>query len=224
MTESTQIELGKILKEAREKKAYTLRQLGEKTEITYSYISAVERGKYLPSKDKLIRLSDALDLNKEDLLVLAGFSPVEEESVKSYLGIFERNNRYNLEGLSERIFLERYALKDEVSEDGIWIEGSRRNQKRVKKEDDFFYYDVTDSSMEGEGIKKGYKVQIKVVSEIENGKIGLVSFKGDKLLRRVFHMEDKIFLQATQGYAPKLVPKRKARILGQAVKVEFNLE
>jgi transcriptional regulator with XRE-family HTH domain len=245
--ENTSSEIGQILKNARNDKGYTLRELGEKCSITYSYISAVERGAFKPSKDKLIKLAHALELNTDDLLVLAGFSPVEEEVVRSRIvdpaagtggflvsSMVGSGKTYHLEGLAERIFLERYANVEyeTLSKKPKTIKEKKREEKDINdylkslppfaKED--IYYIMPDDSMEGEGIKIGYKVWIDRNKEFHSGKIYLIRVQGKEYLRRVFEDNDKYLVQGTRGIAPKVYNKKKLKVIGQAVRVEFDLD
>lgn len=50
-------QIGEKLREIREKKGFTMRQVGEIIDIDYSYISKIEKGK-IPSLDKLNKLCD----------------------------------------------------------------------------------------------------------------------------------------------------------------------
>jgi transcriptional regulator with XRE-family HTH domain len=67
--------LGAILKEARKTKKLTLRDLEKETGITYSYISSLERSVYMPSPKKIMILANALGLDENTLLLMAGYAP-----------------------------------------------------------------------------------------------------------------------------------------------------
>lgn len=62
-------ELGKEIKKGREDLGWSLRELGEKTGISYSYLSKLERGTHLPKPDIIIKLSDALGNNIASLII-----------------------------------------------------------------------------------------------------------------------------------------------------------
>lgn len=56
-------EIGAKIREIREEKKLTLRELGFKTELDHSYIGKIERGKVSsPSLETLKRISEALDV------------------------------------------------------------------------------------------------------------------------------------------------------------------
>ena len=59
---------GKKVQHYREKQGLTQEQLAEKIEMSQNFISALERGKKLPSFDTLIRIIDELDVTADNLL------------------------------------------------------------------------------------------------------------------------------------------------------------
>jgi len=61
------IELGKLIKLARQQKGLTQEQMAETLSVTTSAISKWENGKNLPDSDMLLRLALALGLSIEDL-------------------------------------------------------------------------------------------------------------------------------------------------------------
>jgi len=66
---------GDILREAREAKAFSLRELAEQVGIGYSRLARIEQGtRPAPGLAEIRRLSDALELDMADLLVAAGTS------------------------------------------------------------------------------------------------------------------------------------------------------
>ncbi|OPH61793.1 hypothetical protein BC351_00705 [Paenibacillus ferrarius] len=78
-TKSLQATFGECVKLARNQKGLSLRKLGEITGISYSHLSKIERGEHSPEKATIDNLANTLDLNKEDLYILAGYVP------KSYI-------------------------------------------------------------------------------------------------------------------------------------------
>lgn len=57
------MKLGEVIKEARHRANYTQQQVSDKTNISRNYISDIECGRYIPSVNKLIILSNVLDLD-----------------------------------------------------------------------------------------------------------------------------------------------------------------
>lgn len=66
--------LGLRIREAREAKGWSLRNLAASSGLAHSFISNLESGRYrTASPDKLSALARALDIPADDLLVLSGY-------------------------------------------------------------------------------------------------------------------------------------------------------
>lgn len=65
MTVTVAKEIGKIVKNAREKESLTQQDLSERVGISRNYVSDIECGRYIPSLEKMILLANILkiDLN-----------------------------------------------------------------------------------------------------------------------------------------------------------------
>lgn len=71
-------EFGLSIKNARLTKDLSLRDLSELTGLDHSYISRLEKGDSMPSHDTIIKLSQALAIPENELMILAGYIPNEE--------------------------------------------------------------------------------------------------------------------------------------------------
>ena len=59
---------GERLRELRQKCGFTLQSLGEQAEMSYTYISDMERGLRVPTLTTIVRLAVALDCKVTDLV------------------------------------------------------------------------------------------------------------------------------------------------------------
>ncbi len=67
---------GAQLRELRKSAGLTLRELAEKVNVNFTYLSKIEGGTLPPPSEKVIRhLAEALDYDKDELLALAGIIP-----------------------------------------------------------------------------------------------------------------------------------------------------
>ena len=70
---------GQRVRELRQAKGWTLRQLAPRVGVGFTYLSKVERGRLdfgeFPSEALIHRLADALDADEEELLILADKVP-----------------------------------------------------------------------------------------------------------------------------------------------------
>ena len=70
----TNPELGKAIREAREAKGISQRELGKKSGVNYSSISRMERGEFAsPDPVALQKLARVLEVDVEDFYALAGY-------------------------------------------------------------------------------------------------------------------------------------------------------
>ncbi len=70
------IKFGVQLRELRKKADLTLRELAEKVNVNFTYLSKIENGALPPPSEKVIRhLAEVLDFDKDELLALAGIIP-----------------------------------------------------------------------------------------------------------------------------------------------------
>ena len=105
------LDLGKRLRVVREEKAISLSQLAEKTGYTKSFISQVEKNKTSPSLSSLLRITDALGINPQEILHREGTSEKimvkkserdvynHEKSKAQFEFLFTKNARRKMEPL-----------------------------------------------------------------------------------------------------------------------------
>lgn len=75
------MKFGKKIKRLRQQRALSLRELGERSGVSYSFINSIEHNRFSPSRETVILLADTLNsADKNDLLLLAGYAPQEEEA------------------------------------------------------------------------------------------------------------------------------------------------
>ena len=76
-------DLRRAVKEAREKRAWTQRQLASRLGLTQKHISGIESGKIVPRYDTLLELVRALD--RDLLMVPRALVPVVQSLVRDHL-------------------------------------------------------------------------------------------------------------------------------------------
>ncbi len=65
----------------RKEKKLTLRSLAERSNLSYSFIASLEKGRYNPSRESIYSLANPLDADVKELLMLAGFLPEQYETI-----------------------------------------------------------------------------------------------------------------------------------------------
>ncbi|MCY9660285.1 helix-turn-helix transcriptional regulator [Paenibacillus chondroitinus] len=81
------VQFGLQIRQLRKQNHFTLRELGERSGVSYSFINSIENNRFNPSRETVIALADALNrADKDELLLLAGFAPTDEESLDAPSG------------------------------------------------------------------------------------------------------------------------------------------
>jgi transcriptional regulator with XRE-family HTH domain len=81
------VQFGLRIRQLRKQNHFTLRELGERSGISYSFINSIENNRFSPSRETVIALADSLNrADKDELLLLAGFAPTDEESLDAPTG------------------------------------------------------------------------------------------------------------------------------------------
>ncbi|KRF35849.1 helix-turn-helix domain-containing protein [Paenibacillus sp. Soil787] len=81
------VQFGIRIRRLRQQNHFSLRELGERSGVSYSFINSIENNRFNPSRETVIALADALrSADKDELLLLAGFAPTEEESLDGASG------------------------------------------------------------------------------------------------------------------------------------------
>ena len=119
-------DLGELLRELRGKRS--LREIGELTELSHTYISDVEKGyrrgtkkPINPSPETLKRLADAYNYPYEKLLNVAGYLKQEEKEIE-------------IDGQIIHIPAEAYMVFQEIMKHPVAFENLKKDpQKHVKQ-------------------------------------------------------------------------------------------
>ena len=64
------MELGELIRSARERKGLLMRELAANIEVDIAQISRFEKGDRRPTKEQILKLIDVLELEKEEVLTL----------------------------------------------------------------------------------------------------------------------------------------------------------
>lgn len=90
------MQLNEILKQARKEKKLTLKQLGELSNISYSQIAKIERGEHIPTRETIIKLTMALNLDTNKFLQIAGYNVIHTTESESYVHLrYKVLKKYN---------------------------------------------------------------------------------------------------------------------------------
>jgi transcriptional regulator with XRE-family HTH domain len=81
------VQFGIRIRRLRQQHNFSLRELGELSGVSYSFINSIENNRFNPSRETVIALADALSFSdKDELLLLAGFAPTDGDVLEYQTG------------------------------------------------------------------------------------------------------------------------------------------
>lgn len=198
--------VGNQIKRYRKINKLTQDELAEKLGATKATISNWETGYRNPQQDSLFALADIFNISINDLFPaptnLMPVGNIVKIPVLGYIACGEP------------------ILADEN------ISEYREVSDNVLPKGELFFLEAKGDSMEPK-IPDGSYVMLRHQPDVENGEIAAVLVNGDTeaTLKRVRKLDGTILLEAlNEKYAPYIVNENNpARIIGKAVKVEFDL-
>lgn len=189
-------EFGKYIKNIRESKKISLRQVDYLSEITFSNLSMIENGTRRATPFILKELSKVYDVNYIELLQKAGYIDLaEKETIDSIEAKSKKNKIVNVYSsvhagiLSEMI--ENIVDTEEISE------------KMVNSDKTYFGIKVKGDSMSPKYIENDTLI-VEKCNSCNSGEDCIVAVNGDEaFLKRVYLNENGITLQALNpNYKP----------------------
>lgn len=108
---------GEQIRRLRQSKNLTLRSLAEQSNLSYSFIGSLEKGRYNPSRESIYSLAKPLDTDVNELLKLAGFLPEQSDTI----------NDPRITGYTQHVSTEVFELKD-ILKLQVTFQGSRLNE------------------------------------------------------------------------------------------------
>ena len=198
--------IGEKIKSFRKEKNWTQEELAEKINTTKATISNWETGYRSPQQDMLFDLAEVFKISIDDLF----------PTIKN---IIDPPPTIRIPVLGLIACGEPILADENISE-------YRETFNRNLPKGDLFFLRAKGDSM-APNIPDGSYVMIRHQEDVENGEIAAVLVNGDEeaTLKKVRKLGDSILLEAiNEDYAPYLVNKNNpARIIGKAVKVEYEL-
>lgn len=214
--------LGEKLKELRNEKRYSLRELAKIIgNISASYISDIENDRYEPSLKKLKSIAKGLNVSTAYLLDIYD----QENTTKpGKFKVAESKAPYDIEEFKEIPILGHIAAGSPIFAEEH-IEGYKKVPKREACNGSFFLLKVQGDSMINAGIHDEDYVLIKKQSNCETGEIAVVIVDGESAtLKRIYHNEKSLLLQPENpAYKSMLVNNKEVRIVGKAIEVIHKL-
>lgn len=199
------IEFGLKIKNIREQKRFSLRQVSQQSksedfpEISPSYWSLIERGKRnIPKPDTIKRMARGLRMNPDELLELAGY--VVNKTLPSNIIPVDVNSLIDIPVIGTiKAGPNGLAMQDHLGMEFV-------NKDDIDMSYDYFWLVVSGDSMTGDGIYDKDYAMIKRTTEFNNGDICAVIVDGEEgTLKHVTKSNNSIVLTASNPiYPPRI--------------------
>jgi repressor LexA len=189
----------------RKERSLTMEQLGYEIGVGKSAISQWELGEKMPNSGNLEKIANFFNVPKSALFA-EGQDRFEtyEQSVKLPV--------YSSIACGEPCMVAENAVSYEVTPKS-WLNGG-----------EYFYLIAKGDSMIGARIHEGDLLLIRKQPTVEEGEIAAVIIDDECTLKRVYHHNGTLVLQAENPkYAPIIIKKGDVRIIGKLKKVIIKL-
>lgn len=211
------IELGEFLKETRENKNISLREVEKLTGVGYSHLSMIENGKRNVTPALLKNLSNIYRVDYIELYEKAGYIDLaEKEKLEEKFSIsFNNKQAFPLLGTVKAGY--NYLASENVI-------GYVYTDKKLSDPQNYFALIVTGDSMQ----PVLYEDDIIIVhkqNDVENGQIGIILIDNEEAtVKKIIKHEDYIELIAFNSYYPpkRLDKNAKFQIIGKVTEARIS--
>ncbi|MBZ9625796.1 XRE family transcriptional regulator [Clostridium sp. FP2] len=218
--------VGDRIKQVRESKSITQKQLGKKIGVSESFINEVELGRKVINEKFLEKISKILGEEIEDTSVsFQADAYVEERKPK-----FERPSTEKVQEVWNDAFssvlkdvaIYKYDLAKAI---GIKQMPIISNKVDGYAQDKVLFLEIENDDMSGFRICKGDIAFAHLTHEIENNSISLVDYNGERVLRQIKKLEaNKILLLSNRSsIRTDTVKHTDIKVIARLDRVEFKV-
>ncbi|NEZ47659.1 helix-turn-helix domain-containing protein [Clostridium niameyense] len=213
------------IKEARNKKGLTQKQLAKKLGVSEKFISEVELGKRIINQNIMNRISKILGEDINDITMSFEEKILQESTKKTS----NPNNTkvkevWNdaLSSVLKSVPVYDYNLRNIITTKQLPIIG---NKVEGLNHDKVIYLKIQDDDMIGFRIGKGDLAFSYITHEIENNGIFLIEIENERVIRQVKRLDsNKLLLINNKGeLRTKTVNFKEVKIIAKLIKIEITL-
>lgn len=218
--------IGKYIKQLRNKQQLSLGKLAKKSGVSKSHLSRIERDVRGVTPELIKKIAKPLNTTYEFLMAKAGY--INIENLKSLINAESKlEGSLTVEHPKEIEIIP--VLNCILPGNSLFDQEHICDYKKVPYEDikggDFFYFKISDNSMINNRIRKEDLALVQKQSSVEEGEIAVVMIDASNAqIRKIYKTDNKIILQADNPkYEPIILSQSKVEIIGKVIKVSFNL-
>lgn len=184
--------------------------------ICYSTLSDWINGNAYPRIDKIEKLAHYFQIQKSDLIEEQSTIEDKAEELLSYMNDRKLENIAIIPIYYKLVLNKDGQLSDQYISSYI---ATGQKQINLEKSQEYFYYEVSDDSLD-EKVKKGDLVLIHKQKKLLNNDIGAILINGNILIRKYQFNHDWIILQSMskkENNKAELYAKNEIKIIGKAI-------
>ena len=218
--------VGDRIKEVREAKAISQKQLGKKLGVSESYINEIEIGRKVINEKMLEKISKILGEEIEDTSVsFHADEYVEERKPKlDRPSEIKVNEVWNdaFSSVLKNVAIYKYDLVKAI---GVKQMPIISNKVEGYAQDKVLFLEIENDDMLGFRICSGDLAFAHLTHEIENNAISLVDYNGERVLRQIKKLDsNKILLISNRGsLRTETVEHKDVKVIAKLDRVEFKL-
>jgi transcriptional regulator with XRE-family HTH domain len=218
--------VGDRIKEVREAKAISQKQLGKKIGVSESFINEIEIGRKVINEKFLEKISKILGEEIEDTSVsFQADEYVEERKPKLEKPSGEKVNEVWNDAFSsvlKNVAIYKYDLAKAI---GIKQMPIISNKVEGYAQDKVLFLEIENDDMIGFRICSGDIAFAHLTHEIENSAISLVDYNGERVLRQIKKLDsNKVLLISNRGSVrTETVQHKDIKVIAKLDRVEFKL-
>lgn len=218
--------VGDRIKEVREAKAISQKQLGKKIGVSESFINEIEMGRKVINEKFLEKISKILGEEIEDTSIsFHADEYVEERKPKLERPSEEKVSEVWNDAFSsvlKNVAIYKYDLVKAI---GIKQMPIISNKVEGYAQDKVLFLEIENDDMLGFRICSGDIAFAHLTHEIENNAISLVDYNGERVLRQIKKLDsNKILLISNRGsLKTETVQHKDIKVIAKLDRVEFKL-
>lgn len=218
--------VGDRIKQVRESKGISQKQLGKKIGVAESFINEVEMGKKVLNEKFLEKISKVLGEEIEDTSIsFQSDEPVEERKPNLLRPNEEKVKEVWNDAFSsvlKNVAIYKYDLAKAI---GIKQMPVISNKVEGYAQDKVLFLEIENDDMIGFRICSGDMAFAHLTHEIENNSFSLVDYNGERVLRQIKKLDgNKVLLISNRGTVrTDTVQNKEIKVIARLDRIEFKL-
>lgn len=224
--------IGEKIKNLRNKKGLTQKQLSKKLGVSESFINDIELGRKIINESLMTKLTKVLGEDLNDLTLSNDITNEPIDKVKSSVFMSERKKQPKeapinsiwtdaLSSVVKSVPVYDYELKTLSTIPRV----VNNNKIENYNSDKVFYLIIEDTDLSEYRIEKGDKGFLTKIGELENNSLCFIEYKNQRSIKYIKNLGNgKYLLLSRGGKFSETVDKKNIKPLGKLINIEINFK